>query len=46
MEFCEKVNAGVHRLTKRLPDKMLAKERLRLHPVAASPHTVAFGTTG
>jgi transposase len=43
--FCEKVNARPHRLTKRPPDQMLVEERARLHPVAAVPHTVAFGTT-
>jgi transposase len=45
VEFCEKVNTRAHRVTKRPPVEMLAEERLRLHPVAASPHTVAFGTT-
>ena len=44
-EFCEKVNTRPHRLTKRPPVEMLAEERARLHPVAATPHTVAFGTT-
>lgn len=29
----------------RQPVEMLAEERARLHPVALSPHTVAFGTT-
>jgi transposase len=43
--FCEKVNTRAHRITKRPPVEMLAEERLRLHPVALSPHTVAFGTT-
>ena len=43
--FCEKVNTRVHRVTKRPPVEMLAEERLRLHPVAATVHTVAFGTT-
>lgn len=43
--FCEKVNTRVHRTTKRPPVEMLAEERARLHPVAATPHTVAFGTT-
>ena len=43
--FCEKVNTRPHRLTKRPPVEMLAEERLRLHPVAATVHTVAFGTT-
>ena len=43
--FCAKVNTRAHRVTKRPPDQMLAEERARLHPVAAAPHTVAFGTT-
>lgn len=43
--FCEKVNTRPHRLTRRPPLEMLAEERLRLHPVPAVPHTVAFGTT-
>lgn len=43
--FCEKVNTRAHRITKRPPVEMLAEERLRLHPVAATVHTVAFGTT-
>lgn len=45
VEFCDKVNTRPHRVTKRPPVEMLAEERLRLHPVAASPYTVAFGTT-
>jgi hypothetical protein len=45
VEFCEKVNTRPHRLTRRPPVEMLAEERARLHPVAATPHTVAFGTT-
>ncbi len=43
--FCEKVNTRAHRVTKRAPVEMLAEERARLHPVALTPHTVAFGTT-
>ena len=43
--FCEKVNTREHRATRRAPVEMLAKERARLHPVTASPHTVAFGVT-
>ena len=43
--FCAQVNARVHRVTRRTPDAMLAEERLRLHPVPADPHTVAFGLT-
>jgi len=44
-EFCDLVNNRVHRVTRRPPAEMLAEEHLRLHPVAASPFTVAFGTT-
>lgn len=43
--FCEKVNTRAHRLTKRAPVEMLAEEQARLHPVAATAHTVAFGAT-
>ncbi len=45
VEFCHKVNTRVHRVTRRPPVEMLAQEQARLHPVPASPHTVAFGTT-
>lgn len=44
-EFCELVNNRPHRVTRRAPSDMLAEERLRLHPVAATPFTVAFGVT-
>jgi len=43
--FCEKANTRVHRVTRRPPVEMLAEERHYLHPVAAHPHTVAFGAT-
>nr|MDQ3384223.1 DDE-type integrase/transposase/recombinase [Actinomycetota bacterium] len=43
--FCDLVNSRVHRVTRRVPAEMLAEERLRLHPVPADPHTVAFGLT-
>lgn len=43
--FCERVNARTHRVTRRAPVDMLVEERLRLHPVSATPFTVAFGTT-
>jgi len=43
--FCGKVNGRVHRVTRRVPADMLAEERLRLHPVPARAHTVAFGVT-
>ena len=44
-EFCELVNTRMHRVTRRPPTDMLAEERPRLHPVAGTPFTVAFGTT-
>ena len=43
--FCQHVNSRVHRVTRRAPEAMLAQERARLHPVPATPHTVAFGVT-
>ncbi len=43
--FCDQVNARVHRVTRRPPAEMLAQERAALHPVPASPHTIAFGVT-
>jgi len=44
-EFCGMVNARPHRVTRRAPADMLAEERPRLHRVAETPFTVAFGTT-
>ena len=44
-EFCDLVNNRQHRVTRRVPAEMLAEEHQRLHPVAAAPFTVAFGTT-
>jgi transposase len=43
--FCADVNARVHRVTRRIPDQMLAAEQARLHPVPVVHHTVAFGVT-
>jgi len=43
VEFMAAVNARVHRVTRRVPDEMLAEERLRLHRVPDDPHTVVFG---
>jgi transposase len=43
--FCGDVNARVHRVTRRAPADMLTEEQSRLHPIPASPHTVAFGVT-
>jgi hypothetical protein len=44
-EFCDMINARVHRVTRRAPNEMLAHEQARLHPVPAVPHTIAFGVT-
>ena len=44
-EFCQQVNARVHRETKRAPIELLAEERQRLHPLPSAPFTAAFGTT-
>jgi hypothetical protein len=44
-EFCDQVNARVHRVTRRAPVEMLAEEQARLHPLPATPHTIAFGVT-
>jgi transposase len=43
--FCDQVNTRVHRVTRRPPVEMLGEEQIRLHPVPADPHTVAFGLT-
>jgi hypothetical protein len=44
-EFCDRVNAREHRITRRPPAVMLAEERDRLHKLPALPHTVCFGQT-
>ncbi len=44
-QFCDHVNARVHRVTRRAPVEMLAEELARLHPIPLTPHTVAFGVT-
>jgi transposase len=44
-EFCERVNAREHRITRRPPVLMLAEERARLHPLPNLAHTVCFGQT-
>ena len=44
-EFCERVNAREHRVTRRAPAVMLAEERERLNPLPEVPHTVCFGQT-
>jgi hypothetical protein len=45
VEFCDRVNAREHRVTRRAPAVMLAEERARLHRLRALPHTVCFGQT-
>ena len=35
--FCDQVNSRAHRATRRAPAEMLAKERLRLHPLPEHP---------
>src|SRR4051794_40678671 len=42
-EFCDRVNAREHRITRRSPAVMLAEERDRLHRLPAMPHTICFG---
>jgi hypothetical protein len=37
--FCERVNARVHRVTRRPPAVLLCEERERLHPLPKVPHT-------
>ena len=44
-DFCARVNAREHRATRRAPAAMLVEERRFLHPLPASPHTLAFGET-
>ncbi len=45
VEFCERVNAREHRVTRRAPAVMLGQERERLHPLPAVAHTLCFGET-
>jgi hypothetical protein len=45
VEFCERVNAREHRVTRRAPVVMLGEERARLHRLPAVAHTVCFGET-
>ena len=40
----DRFNQREHRETRRAPSDMITEERLRLHPVAAQAHTLAFGT--
>src|SRR3954449_7770790 len=44
-EFCDRVNAREHRITRRPPAVMLAEERERLHRLPSVPHTICFGQT-
>jgi len=44
-EFCDRVNAREHRVTRRAPAVMLAEEQARLHRLPEVPHTVCFGQT-
>jgi transposase len=44
-QFTDKVNARLHRETRRRPVEALAEERGRLHPLPAKAFTLAFGTT-
>jgi hypothetical protein len=41
--FMDEINHREHRATKRKPAVMLEEERLRLHPISDTAHTVAFG---
>ena len=45
LEFCDLVNTGQQRVPRGARAEMLAEELVGLHPVAADPFTVAFGTT-
>jgi transposase len=42
-EAMDRFNAREHRETRRVPNDMIAEERVRLHPVPAAAHTLAFG---
>jgi transposase len=44
-EFCDEVNARLHRATRRAPAEALQEERQRLHPLPARPFTTVFGQT-
>src|SRR4051794_23558634 len=43
--FTEKINARVHRVTRRSPAVMLEIERARLHRLPGTPHLLCFGQT-
>ena len=44
-QFCEQVNARVHRETRRAPVEALAEEQQRLHPLPGRAYTSVFGQT-
>jgi transposase len=44
-DFCEQVNARVHRVTRRAPAEALVEEQTRLHPLPIQPFVLAFGQT-
>ena len=44
-DFCEQVNARVHRGTRRPPAEALVEEQTRLHPLPIQPFVLAFGQT-
>jgi transposase len=44
-QFCEQVNARVHRETRRAPAEALAAEVQRLHPLPGQAYTSVFGQT-
>jgi transposase len=43
-EWCERVNARVHRETAAAPNTRLAAERRHLHVLPAAPHAIALGS--
>lgn len=43
--FCAEVNGRVHRVTRRVPNEMLAEERAVLHRLPDRPFTACFGVT-
>ncbi len=43
--FCCEVNGRVHRTTRRIPDEMLAEERLALHPLPERAYSTVYGLT-
>lgn len=44
-EFCERVNARPHSVTRCPPIERLTQERQRLHPLPSQPFTAGFGVT-